>query len=63
VVSLGDWVLYYWSFMSMLGYFSTGPLRACVKVAEYYDPSFIGTLTHVKSIGYVCECVSATDCA
>jgi hypothetical protein len=26
------------------------PLRACVKVADYCGPSFVGTLTSVKSI-------------
>jgi hypothetical protein len=32
------------------GYESAGPLRACVKVADYYDPFSTGTLTHVKSL-------------
>jgi hypothetical protein len=26
------------------------PLRACVKVADYYDPSSAGTLTCVKAL-------------
>jgi hypothetical protein len=26
------------------------PLRACVKVADYCDPSSVGTLTRVKSL-------------
>jgi hypothetical protein len=36
---------------------------AYVKVADYSDPSSTGTLTHVKLIEYVCECVFATDYA
>jgi hypothetical protein len=34
----------------MSGYASAGPLRAYVKVANYCDPSFTGTLTCVKSL-------------
>jgi hypothetical protein len=34
-----------------------------MKVADYCDPSSVGTLTHVNSLEYVCECVFATDCA
>jgi hypothetical protein len=45
VVSLGEWVLWYWSFMGMIGYFGTGPIWACVKVADYCDASSTGTLT------------------
>jgi hypothetical protein len=36
---------------------------ACVKVTDCCDPSSVCTLTHVKSIEYVCECVFATDYA
>jgi hypothetical protein len=34
-----------------------------VKVDDYCDPSSAGTLTRVKSIEYVYECLFATDCA
>jgi hypothetical protein len=34
-----------------------------VKLDGCCDPISIGTLTRVKSIEYVCECVFATDCA
>jgi hypothetical protein len=34
----------------MIGHASVGPLRACVKVADYCDSSSIGTLTCVKSL-------------
>jgi hypothetical protein len=40
----------YWSAMGMSGHKSVGPLRACVKVVDCCDPSFAGTLTHVKMI-------------
>jgi hypothetical protein len=48
--------------MGMNGYFSVCPLWACVKVADYCDSSFVGTLTCIKTIEYVCECNFATDC-
>jgi hypothetical protein len=34
----------------MSGHESVGPLRACVTVADCYDPSSTGTLTCVKSL-------------
>jgi hypothetical protein len=34
----------------MSGHESAGPFRACVNIADYYDPSSIGTLTYVKSL-------------
>jgi hypothetical protein len=40
----------YWSTRGMSGHESAGPLRAYVKVADYYDPSSTGTLTYVKSL-------------
>jgi hypothetical protein len=49
--------------MGMIGHFSVGPIWACVKVDDYCDPSSIDTLTHVKVLEHVCECVFATDCA
>jgi hypothetical protein len=38
-------------------YFGSGSIWACVKIVDYYDPSSIGTQTHVKLIEYICECV------
>jgi hypothetical protein len=43
--------------MGMSGYESAGPLRACVKVANYCDPSFARTLTCVKMIEMCVESV------
>jgi hypothetical protein len=34
----------------MIGRASAGPLRACVKIADCYDPSSAGTLTYAKSL-------------
>jgi hypothetical protein len=34
----------------MSGHESAGPLRACMNVADYCDPSSTGTLTCVKSL-------------
>jgi hypothetical protein len=36
------------------------PLRACVKVADYCNPSSVGTITSVKSLETFCESVFAT---
>jgi hypothetical protein len=36
--------------MGMSGHESAGPLRACVKVADYCDPPSAGTLTCIKSL-------------
>jgi hypothetical protein len=44
------WVWKYWSARGLSGHESAGPLRACVKVADYYDPTFVGTLTCIKSL-------------
>jgi hypothetical protein len=41
----------------MIGHFGAGPIWACVKVDECCNPSFSGTLTHIKSPEHVCECV------
>jgi hypothetical protein len=38
------------------------PLRVCVKVADYYDPSSVGTLTCVKTIEMCVEGAFATIC-
>jgi hypothetical protein len=39
-----------------------GPLRDCVKVADYYDSSSAGTLTCVKTIETCVESAFATVC-
>jgi hypothetical protein len=44
----------------MSGHASAGPLRACVKVANYCDPSSAGTLPCVKSLVTCVESVFAT---
>jgi hypothetical protein len=36
------------------------PLRVCVKVADYCDSFFAGTLTCVKSLEMFCESACAT---
>jgi hypothetical protein len=36
------------------------PLRTCVKVVDYYDPSSAGTLTCVKSLETCVEITFAT---
>jgi hypothetical protein len=36
--------------VGMSGHKSAGPLRACVKVADYSDPTSTGTLTCIKSL-------------
>jgi hypothetical protein len=33
-----------------VGYFSTSPIWACVKVDDYCDTSSTGTLTHINSL-------------
>jgi hypothetical protein len=47
--------------MGMSGHESASPLRACVKIADYCDPSYTDTLTHVKSLVMVlrafCHCI------
>jgi hypothetical protein len=40
--------------LGMSGHFDADPIRACVKVDDYYDPSSAGTLSHVKSQENVC---------
>jgi hypothetical protein len=40
--------------IGMSGYFGTGPEWTCVKVDDWCDSSSAGTLTHVKSLEYVC---------
>jgi hypothetical protein len=45
-----------------LGTLVLDPLRACVKVADYCDPSSAGTLTCVKMIETCAERVFATIC-
>jgi hypothetical protein len=44
------WVRKYWSARGMSGHESAGPLRGCVKVADYCDPSSTCTLTCIKSL-------------
>jgi hypothetical protein len=34
----------------MIGHVSAAPLRVCVKVVDYYDPSSVGTLICMKSL-------------
>jgi hypothetical protein len=46
--------------MGMSGHKSVGPLRACVKVVDYCDPSFVGTLTRVKMIETCVQSIFAT---
>jgi hypothetical protein len=46
----------------MIGHVSASPLRACVKVANYCDPSSVSTLTYVKMIETCVESVFATVC-
>jgi hypothetical protein len=36
------------------------PLRTCVKIADCYDPFFVGTLTSIKIIETCVESVFAT---
>jgi hypothetical protein len=43
-----------------LGTQALDPLRACVKVADYCDPSSAGTLTYVKMIETCVVSVFAT---
>jgi hypothetical protein len=51
VLSLYDlkWARKCWSTRGMIGHTSAGPLRACVKVVDYCDPSSTGILTCAKS--------------
>jgi hypothetical protein len=57
MIRLGQWARQCWSIMGMSGHFGVGPLWVCVKVANCCDQSYAGTLTHVKSLEHVCECV------
>jgi hypothetical protein len=41
-------------YVVMIEYFDTGPEWVCVKVDDYRDPSFAGTLTHVNSLENIC---------
>jgi hypothetical protein len=43
--------------MGMSGHESAGPLWVYVKIDDYCDSSSTGTLTHVKLVKNVCECV------
>jgi hypothetical protein len=47
-------VALFWLFVSSLwdlsGHEGAGPLRACVKIDDCYDPFSAGTLTYVKMI-------------
>jgi hypothetical protein len=43
--------------MGMSGHESAGPLWVYVKIDDYCDSSSTGTLTHVKLVENVCECV------
>jgi hypothetical protein len=44
----------------MIGHVSASPLRACVKVADCYDPSSAGKLTCTKSLVTCVESSFAT---
>jgi hypothetical protein len=48
--------------MGMSGHESASPLWVYIKIDDYCDPSSTGTLTHVKLVENVCECVSTTEC-
>jgi hypothetical protein len=39
-----------WSVRGMTKHASAGPLRTCVKVTDYCDPSSAVTLTYTKSL-------------
>jgi hypothetical protein len=45
-------VALFWLFVSSLwdlsGHESAGPLKACVKIDDCYDPFSVGTVTYVK---------------
>jgi hypothetical protein len=41
-------------YVVMIEYFDTGLEWACVKVDDYRDPSFAGTLPHVNSLENIC---------
>jgi hypothetical protein len=43
--------------MGMSGHVSAGPLRACVKVDDYYDPFSTCTLTYVKTIEMIVKSI------
>jgi hypothetical protein len=55
-------LLRYWSIVDMSGYFGPGPLWTWVKNDDWFDPSSIGTLTHVKMIETCVESAFATVC-
>jgi hypothetical protein len=57
MIRLGQWARQCWSITGISGHFGVGPLWVCVKVANCCDQSYAGTLTHVKSLEHVCECV------
>jgi hypothetical protein len=44
----------------MIGHASASPLRACVKVADYYDISSTGTLICVKTLEMCVESAFVT---
>jgi hypothetical protein len=44
----------------MIRHTSASPLEAGVKVADYCDPSSVGTLTHAKSLVICVESAFAT---
>jgi hypothetical protein len=58
-----EWILWYWSFVDMSGYFDTDPLWTWVNNDILFDPSFAGTLTHVKTIETCVESAFAMVCA
>jgi hypothetical protein len=47
LVFRSEWARKCWSVMDMIRHVSAGPLWTCVKVADYCDPSFAGTLTKI----------------
>jgi hypothetical protein len=48
--------------LCMIGHNSAGPLWTCVKVDDCCDPSAVDTLTLIKSLEHIYECVSVTNC-
>jgi hypothetical protein len=57
-----EWVLQYWSFVDISGYFDTDPLWTWVKNDDWFDPSFASMLTRVKMIETCVESAFTTIC-
>jgi hypothetical protein len=56
------WARKCWSTRGMIRHASADPLRACVKVADYCDPSSAGILTYIKMIETCVQSPFATVC-